>query len=72
VLWNGIWHYEQVRNGSSVKQVQARDKIKLDTIVANGYISYTIKDMGKHNPKFVQDEFDKFCSWLEVQNVLVA
>lgn len=34
VLWNGKWHYEQIKKGHSVKQVQNRDKIKLKEIVA--------------------------------------
>lgn len=60
VLWNGIWHYKQVRKGHSLVQVQARDKIKLDVIKDNGYASYVIVDMGKHNPEFVKSEFEKF------------
>lgn len=72
ILWNGAWHYEQIHKGSSVKQVQARDKIKLDVIESNGYISYIIKDMGKHNKTFVQAEFNKFCDWLDELNVIAA
>lgn len=64
VLWNGIWHYKQVREKHSVKQVQARDKIKMDVIVANGYIPYVIKDMGKHNKSFVESEFVKFKQYI--------
>jgi hypothetical protein len=49
----GVWHYKQVRHVHSVAQVQARDKIKIDTIINNGWEPYIIKDMGKHNKKFV-------------------
>src|ERR1700722_4350822 len=60
VLWNGIWHFKQVRKSHSVKQVQARDKIKIDVIKQNGYIPYVVIDMGKYNKKFVEEQFKKF------------
>jgi hypothetical protein len=60
VLWNGQWHYKQIMKSQSLKQVQARDKIKWDVILKNGYTPFVIKDMGKHNPKFVQQEFATF------------
>ena len=60
ILWNGIWHYRQISKTQSLKQVQARDKIKLDIIVKIGYTPYIIKDMGKFNKKFVEQEFEIF------------
>lgn len=60
VLWNGKWHYEKVTENHSVKQVQNRDKIKIKEIKNCGYKPYIIKDMGKYNPKFVENEFEKF------------
>jgi len=64
VLWNGIWHYKEgIRPGHSLLQVQTRDQIKLKVIERHGYKSYVVKDMGKHNPKFVKEEFDKFVEW---------
>lgn len=64
VLWNGVWHYKEgIRPGHSLLQVQTRDRIKLDVIEKHGYQSYVIKDMGKHNPVFVREEFDKFVEW---------
>lgn len=60
VLWNGIWHYQKVRDKHSVAQVQSRDKIKMSIIKDNGYIFYVIKDMGKYDPEFVNSEFEKF------------
>lgn len=60
VLWNGIWHYKQISKKQSLEQVQSRDKIKLKEIETCGYKAYIIKDMGKYNPIFVKDEFDKF------------
>ena len=32
ILWNGIWHYKQVRKKHSLLQVQTRDKLKLKQI----------------------------------------
>lgn len=67
VLWNGAWHYkDKIRKGHSLLQVQTRDKIKLDVIERHGFQSYVIKDMGRHNPAFVQEEFKKFVEWCEV------
>lgn len=70
VLWNGIWHYKKVRSGHSPQQTQARDKIKIDVINANNYTPYVIKDMGKHNKKFVEQQFEIFKEWLNAQMFL--
>jgi hypothetical protein len=59
-LWNGIWHYKQISKTQSLIQVQSRDKIKTSIIERMGYIPYVIKDMGKHNKKFVEQEFEIF------------
>ena len=60
ILWNGKWHYEQIMSNISLKQIQNRDNIKCHEIENFGYKYYIIKDMGKYNPKFVQEEFNKF------------
>lgn len=60
ILWNGKWHYEKITEKHSVKQVQNRDKIKVDEIKKYGYIPYIIKDMGKFSEDKVNKEFDKF------------
>lgn len=60
VLWNGKWHYQKIKEDHSVKQVQNRDKIKIKEIKNCGYTPYVIKDMGKYNPQFVEEEFNKF------------
>ena len=65
VLWNGIYHYKQVKKGQSLKQVQSRDKIKMDVIKDNGYVAYVIKDMGKHNKNFVEEQFELFKRFVE-------
>jgi hypothetical protein len=60
ILWNGIWHYKQIVKTQSIKQVQARDKVKTAIIEKYGYIPYVIKDMGKYNKAFVEQEFEIF------------
>ena len=60
ILWNGKWHYVQLTEKHSVKQVQNRDSIKIEEIIKSGYTPYIIKDMGKYNPAFVEEEFNKF------------
>lgn len=60
ILWNGNWHYKQISRTQSLLQVQTRDKIKTDIIIQHGYIPYVIKDTGKYNKKFVEQEFEIF------------
>lgn len=60
ILWNGVWHYKQISKSQSLKQVQTRDKIKIEKITQYGFVPYIVKDLGKHNPTFVKEEFDKF------------
>ena len=60
ILWNGKWHYENISSTQSLEQIQNRDKIKLNEICNCGYTPYVIKDMGKYNKNFVDDEFVKF------------
>jgi hypothetical protein len=65
VLWNGAWHYNKITKQHSVTQVQNRDKIKIDEIIKSGFVPYIIKDMGKYNPKFVNEQFLIFANWLK-------
>lgn len=60
ISYNGIWHYKQVREGHSLKQVESRDMIKDFIIKRHGYQHYIVKDMGSENKKFVRGEFQKF------------
>ena len=71
ILWNGIWHYKQIYKRQSLKQVQTRDKIKIDNIIKCGYTPYIIKDMGKENKKFVEEQFEIFISKLK-NNLIIA
>lgn len=60
VLWNGKWHYEKLAEGHNLDQVKNRDKIKLKEIKKCGWETFIIKDMGKFNPDFVEENFNKF------------
>lgn len=64
ILWNGSWHYKKIKENHSIKQVQNRDKIKINEIQKVGYIPYVIKDMGKYNKSFVETEFEKFKKYI--------
>lgn len=65
ILWNGKWHYKKLAEDHSVEQVQNRDRIKKEEIREKGYEPYVVKDMGKHNPDFVENEFEKLKSKLK-------
>ena len=67
VLWNGKWHYEQISKKVSLDCIQNRDKIKLEEIKKCGWIPYVVKDMGRHNKKFVEQEFEKFKTFALLQ-----
>lgn len=60
VLWNGCWHYKQITKKHCLEQVQSRDAIKNKIIEKYGYRPYTVKDMGKYNKSFVEQEFELF------------
>jgi hypothetical protein len=68
VLWNGVWHYKKITKNHSVKQVQNRDKLKINEIKKMGYTPYVIKDMGSVDLKFVESEFSSFKKF--VKNIL--
>jgi hypothetical protein len=64
ILWNGKWHYEKIKQNHSLLQVQNRDKIKLKEIYKCGYSFYVIKDMGRFNKNFVEQEFIKLINFI--------
>lgn len=57
VLWNGIWHYKKIKKEHSLEQVQCRDRIKIEKIKEKSFTPYIIKDLGKHDKKFVEEIF---------------
>jgi hypothetical protein len=59
IAWNGQWHYKQISKTQSLEQVQARDRVKTSIITNKyGYRLYVIKDMGKYDRDFVDQEFE--------------
>lgn len=72
ILWNGKWHYEKIKKEHSVKQVQNRDNIKIKEITKCGYIPYIIKDMGKYNKTFVNEQFNIFIEFLKNNNYIAG
>ena len=59
IAWNGQWHYKQISKTQSLEQVQARDRLKTSIITNKyGYRFYVIKDTGKYNRDFVDQEFE--------------
>ena len=64
ILWNGPWHYKKIKSNSSLSQIQNRDNIKVKEIVQFGYTPYIIKDMGKFNRQFVEEEFETFKKYI--------
>jgi hypothetical protein len=64
ILWNGIWHYKQVRSGHNLEEVQRRDKLKNKIIKRMGYTPYIIKDMGGFSQQLVKKEFKKLCAYI--------
>jgi hypothetical protein len=58
ISYNGSWHYKQISKTQSLKQVQARDKVKEAIITKYGYRFYVVKDMGKFDKNFVDQEFE--------------
>ena len=58
ISYNGSWHYKQISKTQSLKQVQARDKVKEAIVTKYGYRFYVVKDMGKHDKNFVNQEFE--------------
>lgn len=60
VLWNGVWHYKKITKKHSVKQVQNRDRLKIQAIEECGYMPYQIEDLGQYDPVKVREEFEKF------------
>ena len=64
ILWNGKWHYEKLAKKHSVEKVQEKDSIKEKEIEKCNYYPYIIKDMGKFNKKFVENQFEIFLDFI--------
>ena len=69
ILWNGPWHYKKVTKTHNLKQVQDRDKIKINEISKCGFEPYIVKDVGKGNKKSkVLEEFEKLKQYLNTKH----
>ena len=64
VSWNGVWHYKQICKNTTVESIQKRDSLKEKAVNECGYNNYVIKDMGSHNKKFVEEQFELFKLYL--------
>lgn len=60
VLYDGIFHFVKVKKDMKLEQIKSRDKLKRSIILSNGYKYYTVKDLGKFNKSFVENEFYLF------------
>ena len=60
ILYDGIHHNKKIYKDQNLNQIQARDKIKRSIILDNGYTYYTVKDLGKFDKKFVENQFNMF------------
>lgn len=60
IAWNGSVHYVNIWKNDTLYKVQKRDKIKEEAINKHNYDLYVIKDLGKYNIKFVQEQFELF------------
>jgi len=70
VLYDGIFHFKQVKKQMNLTQIRSRDKLKRHIIIRNGYTYYTVKDLGKFNKQFVINEFNLFIHKLQYNIVL--
>lgn len=70
VLWNGIWHYAQIKRNSSLKQIQNRNLLKTKEIKKLGWTPYIIEDRGKFNKEFVEQEFDKLVEYIKTNYII--
>jgi len=60
IQWNGIWHYKKVNKKHNFEATKLRDKFKRENIEKCGYSLYEIKDLGKYNQDFVENQYNIF------------
>jgi hypothetical protein len=63
ILWNGVIHYKDIYHNGSLVKIQERDKLKLEAIKKHKFETYIIKDTGKEDNKFVEEEFSKLLNY---------
>jgi hypothetical protein len=57
ICWDGIFHRKKIFKNQSLKQIQARDKIRKKNVEKVGFLHYVIEDNNKYNSLFVETEF---------------
>lgn len=72
ILYNGIWHYKEVCKNQKFERTVSRDRLKEKIILDNGYTYYIVKDIGKFNKEFVQEQFNLFIHKLHFKNTIEA
>ena len=70
ILYDGVFHFKQVKKGMNLNQIKSRDRIKRRVISDNGYKYYTVKDLGRFNKNFVINEFNLFIHKLNFKNTI--
>lgn len=70
ILYNGIFHYKKVYKDQKLERMIAKDRLKEKIIIDNGYTYYIVKDMGKFNKEFVQEQFNLFIHKLHFKSTL--
>lgn len=65
VLWNGVWHYQKIKNNQSLEQIRQRDQIKISKIIEFGYTPYVIQQDGTFDKNFIEEKFKEFLSVVE-------
>jgi hypothetical protein len=69
ILYNGIFHYKKVYKEQKLERMIAKDRLKEKIIIENGYTYYIVKDLGKFNKKFVEEQFNLFLHRLNFKQV---
>lgn len=70
ILYNGIFHYKKVYKDQKLERMIAKDRLKEKIIVDNGYTYYTVKDLGRFNKNFAENEFNLFIHKLHFKKVI--
>lgn len=70
ILYNGVFHYKRVYKDQKLERMIAKDKLKQQIIIQNGYTYYIVKDLKSYNKKFVVEQFNLFIHKLNYNLVL--
>lgn len=67
IHWNGPWHYKPILGQELLNKVQYKDELRYKAIEEKGYTNYIIQDMGKMNLQKVEEEYNKFITYIKQQ-----